>query len=164
VAHLYAAGSYYSGKDVLFIAAIPPRGQSPGRIIPLRWGKVQSARCDAVDKRQSVTAKVIVGRYAVDFAPRFIGEDKSTAWDRLAKYVGEANLPFGSSQGYFSQFVGLELGDACVNESDCGGGLEKAVSFSTLMAGREVRAVVVLLRVVSFERLVSFLSFKATHL
>ena len=118
VAHLYAAGSYYTGKDVLFIAAIPPRGQSPGKIIPLRWGTVQSASCDAVDKRQSVTAKVIVGRYAVDFAPRFIGDDKSTAWDRLAKYVGEANLPFGSPQGYFCEFVGLELGDACVNESD----------------------------------------------
>jgi uncharacterized Fe-S cluster-containing radical SAM superfamily protein len=112
LAHVSVANEYYENNkniDVLFIASEFNKEGLP-KIVPLRWGTVSFIKTNNLASNHSLIAKISLGRYAIDFYDKFIGNESQGLSDKLARYIGRYKLPFTNIfSGHFCQFIALEL-------------------------------------------------------
>ncbi len=106
------------GLDVLFAGAQPPSGRGSPRIVPARWGKLVALASSGTTERDSLNARVELQDYAYDFGESLCGDPDESVAQRLARYVGAANLPFGPGRGHFCQLIGLETKASEPKEGD----------------------------------------------
>ena len=112
LAHVSVAHKYYENNkkiDVLFIASEFNKEGLP-KIVPLRWGTVSFIKTNNLASNHSLVAKISLGKYAIDFYDKFVGNEGQGLSDKLARYIGRYKLPFTNTHsGHFCQFIALEL-------------------------------------------------------